>query len=42
MILNIKGRHPPQIGGVSETDTPEASPHASPIAPTMAMGLGTV
>ena len=42
MILNITGRHPPKKGGVPEADTREASPHASPIAPTRAMGLGTI
>lgn len=29
-------------GGVLEADTRGASPHASPIAPTSPMGLGTV
>lgn len=37
-ILNIRGRDPHTTGGVPENDTPEASPHASPIAPTRANG----
>lgn len=37
-VLNIRGRHPPRKGGVPETDTRGASPHALPFAPTRPNG----